>query len=455
MATVAPTSDDHRQHKRRQAARKKNAECDCLLELFAALPDPGGPDALARHWMQLQLPAGGGIDWGALPASVVPALGGSKKAAKAERRLVKKRVEVDSFAAVLLPLLRRLADRQRAAARRPLRVVDFACGSGALLLPLAVVCRAAAVDVDFIGVDMKPTCCRLLDDRAAAAGLAGAVRSQCCMVEQFLGVARDGAIVTATAAGCDDGSATAAPVGGVDVVLGLHACGNATDHIQELALRLGAAYLVSPCCIGKLSFSMRGGTSFSTGARPWAGGGSDAAAAADAARYVISHPRSQWLAAGVATYCGGAAPVDGGSLPDAAAVAMAAVRASPEALVRSLVRLADISTVEQAAGSDDDAQPPAGSDAVADEAHDRCYPRRLRAARLAKLHVELDRSMRARENGYATQHFKLLGHDTAQLSKSDLLLGLPAAWELATDLVSAIECDAIAVTVSDDRKRAR
>jgi hypothetical protein len=36
-----------------------------------------------------------------------------------------------------------------------------------------------------------------------------------------------------------------------DVALALHACGNATDHVLQLAAAQGAAFIVSPCCVGE------------------------------------------------------------------------------------------------------------------------------------------------------------------------------------------------------------
>ena len=38
----------------------------------------------------------------------------------------------------------------------------------------------------------------------------------------------------------------------------LHACGNATDLSMESAFRSGAAYIMCPCCVGKLKFSLAG-----------------------------------------------------------------------------------------------------------------------------------------------------------------------------------------------------
>jgi hypothetical protein len=44
-----------------------------------------------------------------------------------------------------------------------------------------------------------------------------------------------------------------------DVGVALHACGNATDHAIARCVAAGAAFVVSPCCIGKLKFSLAGG----------------------------------------------------------------------------------------------------------------------------------------------------------------------------------------------------
>ena len=110
------------------------------------------------------------VEWGALPASVLPKEGGSKKhTGRNARRAAQKCVEVESFVAVLVPLLRLLQERREAAATRqaarpdaysatgqaasirPIRVVDFGCGSGALILPLAAALRRRGVSAEFIG----------------------------------------------------------------------------------------------------------------------------------------------------------------------------------------------------------------------------------------------------------------------------------------------------------------
>ena len=44
--------------------------------------------------------------------------------------------------------------------------------------------------------------------------------------------------------------------GRVDVALALHACGNATDYAIAQAVHWRGAYVVCPCCLGKLKFSL-------------------------------------------------------------------------------------------------------------------------------------------------------------------------------------------------------
>jgi len=43
-------------------------------------------------------------------------------------------------------------------------------------------------------------------------------------------------------------------------------CGNATDMAMESALINKAAYIMCPCCVGKLKFALEGGTSKSAAA---------------------------------------------------------------------------------------------------------------------------------------------------------------------------------------------
>ena len=364
---------------------------------------------------------------------------------------------------------------------------------------------------------MKPTCIDLLRQRAAAAGLGSVVFGRCAMIEEFMGVEVGETAAAGGAGGSTGGDAGGGrgaeedeeevdddDDGGVDVALGLHACGNATDHIQEQALRLGAAYVLSPCCIGKLAFSMDGGTSFHSRQVSWGkfeaaggkqgatqtqtqqqqqqqqqqqrqrqqgpagkdGGGAEGGAAAEAegtepppelegvrlkpaSGVQLTHPRSLWLAQGARSFCaasplppagdsGNGSGSGSGAQPPAATAASAmtataaaaaggaaaaAESSGAEQLVRVMVRLADIS--EPARQNDaKDASRKAAANIVR-------YPARERAARLAKVHVELDRSMRAREMGFRTFQLKLLDHQVAPHAKSDIIVGLPAAMDAA------------------------
>ena len=48
-----------------------------------------------------------------------------------------------------------------------------------------------------------------------------------------------------------------------------YSSGNATDYAIEQACRRKATFIMSPCCIGKLKFSIAGGSSFSGFKRDW------------------------------------------------------------------------------------------------------------------------------------------------------------------------------------------
>ncbi len=91
--------------------------------------------------------------------------------------------------------------------------------------------------------------------------------------------------------------------GPLDVALALHACGNATDEALQLATAARAAFVVSPCCVGKLKMSLAGGTSFAAetfsysprmpGSAPMTA--DDARAGLARLLPPLQHPRSLWL----------------------------------------------------------------------------------------------------------------------------------------------------------------
>eukprot|EP00899_Mesostigma_viride_P003245 jgi/Mesvir1/12921/Mv05939-RA.3 len=127
------------------------------------------------------------------------------------KRALRKYLQVESFHAILDAL-----DLPPGAT-----VVDFGSGTGNLGLPLA----AAFPHLQFVCVDMKPRAVELLIQRCEAAGLTN-VRGVTARIEQFR-----------------EPFAAA---------LGLHTCGRASDLAQLAALRQGAHYILSPCCLGKI-----------------------------------------------------------------------------------------------------------------------------------------------------------------------------------------------------------
>ena len=119
-----------------------------------------------------------------------------------------KRWQIESFAFVLKRFI------AEAAEERPLQIVDFGCGSGGLILPLAYLFPSC----HFTGVEMKPAALAILRQRATAAGLTN-VSTFTGMIESF-----------------------EQPF---DVGLALHACGNATDAAMIRCQQHRAAYIVS------------------------------------------------------------------------------------------------------------------------------------------------------------------------------------------------------------------
>lgn len=181
-------------------------------------------------------------------------------------RVMRKRAQVDSFASMLGLMIEAASSSD--AARRPL-VVDFGCGTGSLVLPLA---WRFADSADFIAVDMNAGSLKLLATRAARAGLNN-LSTHCSRIDEF-----------ECAGGKESNSSNCRTP---SIVLALHACGPATDHALRFARRVGASFIVSPCCIGKIA-SVAPPPS-STGVAEVATVGSRTCT--DPLRY----PQSQWL----------------------------------------------------------------------------------------------------------------------------------------------------------------
>ena len=165
---------------------------------------------LARRWAR---DATALSDWKTLPPQLDvthPEGGGVPRARGARKR--EQLVNVFLFVA---PLLRR---------KPTAKVVDFGCGGGHQTLPLAY----HFPDASFVLVDAKSRSLDVAERRAGAAGLAN-VRCVLGLIEDFH----------------ED----------FDVGVALHACGGASDAAMEKCVRANAAYVMAPCCVGKIALA--------------------------------------------------------------------------------------------------------------------------------------------------------------------------------------------------------
>jgi SAM-dependent methyltransferase len=218
---------------RRRAHRlsRRARELAQLEEVLLRIEHVSAQSLLADGARQVSSAPSAPIDWDAIPRSCDPCFSARRMQAGTLRG-ERKRETVEVFAKLLrqrgtAALVE--AGAQDAPARqqpaRELNVVDCGCGTGNLLLPLAAL---GAPRVRFVGIDTKARSLQLLSERAAAAaGRISDIETWCGQIEEY------------------DGPC--------DVVLSLHACGGASDAALDLAARRGVPYIVSPCCVGKLT----------------------------------------------------------------------------------------------------------------------------------------------------------------------------------------------------------
>jgi hypothetical protein len=189
-----------------------------------------------------------------------------------------------------------------------------------------------------------------------------------------------------------------------DVALALHACGVATDYALHKALLCRAAYVVCPCCIGKLKFGLKSQRE----------GESESETGSDISE--ITHPRSRWLSDALQMRAANlttppSPPSTAAVTPSTATVTpsttttLAAVSASPDELFAAMARAGDISHGE------------GHSQSTVGQTHLHAHE-----ARLCKCHLELDRNMCMQENGYITALMKL--RQAELTGKSELLVGV-------------------------------
>jgi hypothetical protein len=161
----------------------------------------------------------GAVDWEAMPDALDPCRGGGLGDTP---RGLRKRLQVESFLAVLRQVLTRLAPDGRGVS-----IYDMGCGTGNLCLPLA----HALPHCTWVAVDVKQDSIARCADRARRAGLRNVV-------------AVHGDIVA---------SARQPGAPPVDIAMGLHVCGSGTDLVLDVATSARAVFVVSPCCVGKLN----------------------------------------------------------------------------------------------------------------------------------------------------------------------------------------------------------
>jgi SAM-dependent methyltransferase len=197
------------------------ARLDCALRrIMEMAPENIGEHA---HWL-IDSPV---IDWDNVPAEVDPHhvtwRGTSIKAGAGidttshetikrtiNPRSARKRAQVETFAEAIRCLSLPTGSR----------IVDFGSGSGNLVLGLAHLFPV----LEFVAVDLKASALKLLAERSQRAGLKNiktARRDIASFSDEF------------------------------DVALGLHTCGSASDLVMEQAVQRRAAFLISPCWIGR------------------------------------------------------------------------------------------------------------------------------------------------------------------------------------------------------------
>ena len=369
------------------------APCSGTAVLALALHGRAVAMSLERYWAQLPP----GIDPAAPEALLPPA--------RAER----KRQQVANMARLAAPLIRGDGDV----------IVEFCAGSGSLALPLAACfprCR-------FVLIDAKRRSLGVARRRLRASGLAN-VELREGFVEHFAGEP-------------------------FDLGLALHACGEASDVSLELCLAAGAAYVMAPCCVGKVGGGgVRGSAEAAAEVaaaelaaaaaeeedeedeeEEEAAGSSADAAWSDAAAAELAGAGADAGAAGAAT---AAAPVPPGS---------ALVYPRSEAFRRALV-LEEYVALAKAAdfghGTDCGSSSGGSSGGSSGAARAGAQSARHRKRRLCKSLVEHDRNLRAAERGYEVR--LVVMQPPSATPKNDVLVGWKAtATRLAPGGAHALE----------------
>ena len=339
--------------------KKKLAEVERIKKILQKIPSPGGLNIQPELHLQNKSdanPIGNNqIVWADLPIICDPIRSKMYRSANESRntrRGIKKRYQIESYAS----LLRYFVKTIRKTSAQKIHIVDFGCGSGSLTLALAYLFRE---DCLFTAVDMKAHALEILRKKSDVLGLTN-LKCQQTMIEHFT---------------------TDTPV---DLILSLHGCGNATDYSILQAIHYRAAYLVCPCCIGKLKFSIQGGSSFSkTHKKYW---NHTQHSRAVHLPQNLCHPRSEWMRKFIDTNT-----------------------------FLALAKAGDISHGEQQTN--------------VKQRQKHWYEG---IARVCKLNIEFDRNKHAEEQNYRSKIYHL--SHAKHLAKSHLLIGIPNDQPLWTDI---------------------
>jgi hypothetical protein len=211
-------------------------------------------------------------------------------------------------------------------------------------------------------------------------------------------------------------------------VLALHACGAASDWSLAQAAARSAAFIVSPCCIGKINKNNAAGLLYrqdgSERQQP-AGSAADQAKQALEVAGQIQYPRSHWLTQQMDAL---AAKVEDEQLQQQRQSAVGlpdteSANAADQRLQQQPLNPLQQAVLQSGSRSQQCRALFSLMAQAADYSHqeDHSYPD---LAALAKSNVELDRGLGMAEAGYSTALVRLLQPELT--AKSDVLVGAPA-----------------------------
>ena len=186
-------------------------------------PPPGESDACQ--------PVTTSIDWDSIPSQLAPgsSAGGGIRHHK-DKRVRRKQRQLEALYSILKRLIARYEKQKMntgSSLDRPIHIVDFGAGSGNSCLVFAWLLRDR--NCRFTLVDNKSHAVLLGQQRTQQAGLSTDVVTWVC----------------GDVADYNDA---------FDIGLATHLCGGGTDLAMANCLRHQAAFLVTPCCLGKLKF---------------------------------------------------------------------------------------------------------------------------------------------------------------------------------------------------------